>query len=162
MIYSPFWVQAYRLPFLSKTQSLAKALGNLIGEFIEVFQDSCFEGWVPFLRFRVRMDITKPLLRGKMISLPNLKDEFWVEFRYERLPDYCMECGRIGHVFNKCLIHLENMDNKIESELAYRPSLKGAPLPTSSYDRYRSDFSKGNSWPLLTRLARSTLTATIP
>uniref|UniRef100_A0A803QC95 DUF4283 domain-containing protein n=1 Tax=Cannabis sativa TaxID=3483 RepID=A0A803QC95_CANSA len=43
MIYSPFWVQAYRLPFLSKTQPLAKALGNLIGEFIEVFR-SCFGG----------------------------------------------------------------------------------------------------------------------
>uniref|UniRef100_A0A803P499 DUF4283 domain-containing protein n=1 Tax=Cannabis sativa TaxID=3483 RepID=A0A803P499_CANSA len=62
MIFTPFWVQAYRLPFLSESQSLAKALGNLIGEFLEVFQDFCFEGWGPFLRFRVYMDITKPLL----------------------------------------------------------------------------------------------------
>ncbi|KAM6577014.1 hypothetical protein CsatB_028851 [Cannabis sativa] len=96
------------------------------------------------------MDITKPLLRGKMITLPKIKDEFRVEFRYERLPNYCMECGRIGHVFNKYFVHLENTDNGIEFELAYRPSLKGAPLPTSRYDRYRTDFSKGNAWPLLT------------
>uniref|UniRef100_A0A803PBU6 Uncharacterized protein n=1 Tax=Cannabis sativa TaxID=3483 RepID=A0A803PBU6_CANSA len=40
--------------------------------------------------------------------------------------------------------------------------MKGSTLPTSGYDRYRTDFAKGNAWPLLTRLARNTLTSTVP
>uniref|UniRef100_A0A803NFU2 Zinc knuckle CX2CX4HX4C domain-containing protein n=1 Tax=Cannabis sativa TaxID=3483 RepID=A0A803NFU2_CANSA len=117
---------------------------------------------VPFLRVRVMIDITKPLKRGRMITLSQVRDQFWVEFRYERLPEYCMECGRIGHPYNKCITFLEKLDNGEEPELEYRPTMKGSALPTSGYDRYRTDFAKGNAWPLLTRLARNTLTSTVP
>uniref|UniRef100_A0A803PD70 Zinc knuckle CX2CX4HX4C domain-containing protein n=1 Tax=Cannabis sativa TaxID=3483 RepID=A0A803PD70_CANSA len=162
LTHTPFWIQVYRLPFMSKTRGLAVALGNLIGEFIEVFEDSLFEGWGPFMRIRVKIDVTKPLLRGRMIALTQVKDKFWVEFRYERLPEYCMECGKIGHPYNKCMVFLEQLDNGAEPELPYRPTIKGSPLPSSGYDRYRTDFGKGNAWPLLTRLAKSSLTAAVP
>uniref|UniRef100_A0A803QHU7 Zinc knuckle CX2CX4HX4C domain-containing protein n=1 Tax=Cannabis sativa TaxID=3483 RepID=A0A803QHU7_CANSA len=160
--FTPFWVQIYRLPFLSKTKSLAIALGNIIGEFLDVFEDSLNEGWGPFLRVRVKLDVSKPLKRGRMISLSNVRDKFWVDFRYERLPEYCMECGIIGHPYNKFLIYLEKLDNGIEPDLEYQPFIKGSALPTSAYDRYRMDFSKGNAWPLLTRLAKKSLTSAIP
>ncbi|KAF4373893.1 hypothetical protein F8388_007799 [Cannabis sativa] len=65
---TPFWIQVYRLPFLSKSEALAKLLGNLIGTFIEVHEDSLNEGWGPFLRMRVGIDVSKPLLWGS--SLP--------------------------------------------------------------------------------------------
>ncbi|XP_030478037.1 uncharacterized protein LOC115695084 [Cannabis sativa] len=108
------------------------------------------------------MDVTKPLKRGRMISLGHVKDKFWVDFRYERLPEYCMECGIIGHPYNKCSIFLEKLDNGEEPALEYQPFIKGSALPTSSYDRYRTDFAKGDTWPLLTRLAKKSLTATVP
>uniref|UniRef100_A0A803NW03 Zinc knuckle CX2CX4HX4C domain-containing protein n=1 Tax=Cannabis sativa TaxID=3483 RepID=A0A803NW03_CANSA len=162
LIFSPFWVQCYRLPFLSKSKTLAKALGNIIGEFLEVHEDSLEEGWGPFLRFRVKLNVTKPLLRGRNIQLRQTRDKFWVDFRYERLPEWCMECGRLGHPFQKCMIWMEKIDNGIEPELPYGPELKGAALPTSGYDRYRTDFSKGNAWPLLTRLARNSITSAVP
>uniref|UniRef100_A0A803Q896 Uncharacterized protein n=1 Tax=Cannabis sativa TaxID=3483 RepID=A0A803Q896_CANSA len=54
------------------------------------------------------------------------------------------------------------MDDGIEPALPYGPSLKASAFPTSNCDCYRIDFSKGNAWPLLTRLARTTIKATIP
>ena len=78
--FSPFWVQVFRLPFLSKTKGLAKALGNIIGEFIDVYDDSLNEGRGPFLRIRVMLDVTKPLRRGRFIRLQQACDKFWVDF----------------------------------------------------------------------------------
>uniref|UniRef100_A0A803Q0X9 Reverse transcriptase domain-containing protein n=1 Tax=Cannabis sativa TaxID=3483 RepID=A0A803Q0X9_CANSA len=162
LIYTPFWVQIYRLPFLRKSKVLVEALGNIIGEFIEVFDYSTNEGWGPFLQVRVKLDTTKPLSRGQMIRLPRIKDEFWVDFRYERLPKFCFECGRLGHPFERCVAFMERMDSGNDDDFQYGPWMKGSKLPTNGYDRYRTDFAKGNAWPLLTRLARSTLTSTLP
>uniref|UniRef100_A0A803QNQ4 CCHC-type domain-containing protein n=1 Tax=Cannabis sativa TaxID=3483 RepID=A0A803QNQ4_CANSA len=150
-----FWVEIYRLPFLSKSKLFATAFGNIIGEFIDVHEESLDEGWGPFLRIRVRLLVNKPLLRGHMISLPRIKDDFWIDFRYERLPEFCFECGRLGHSFEKCVAFMERVDNGNDEDFEYGPWLKGAKLPTNGYDKYRSDFSKGNAWPLLTRLAQN-------
>uniref|UniRef100_A0A803NTN1 Zinc knuckle CX2CX4HX4C domain-containing protein n=1 Tax=Cannabis sativa TaxID=3483 RepID=A0A803NTN1_CANSA len=160
--FTPFWVQVYRLPFLSKTKTLAIALGNIIGDYKDVYEDSLNEGWGPFLRIRVLLDVSKPLKRGRTISLSHVKDKFWVDFRYERLPEYCMECGVIGHPFNKCVVYLEQLNRGEEPTLEYQPFIKGSALPTSNYDRYRTDFAKGDAWPLITRLAKRSLTSAIP
>ncbi|KAF4391654.1 hypothetical protein F8388_005419 [Cannabis sativa] len=37
-----------------------------------------------------------------------------------------------------------------------------SPLPQSGYDRYRTDFFKGEVWPLMTRLAKKSITAVLP
>uniref|UniRef100_A0A803P996 Reverse transcriptase domain-containing protein n=1 Tax=Cannabis sativa TaxID=3483 RepID=A0A803P996_CANSA len=162
MIFTSFWVQIYRLPFLSKTKALAEALGNIIGEFIEVFEDSTNEGWGPFLRVRVKLSVAKPLPRGQMIKFPKVKDEFWIDYRYERIPEFCFECGCLGHPFEQCIAFMERIDSGNDDDLPYGPWLKGARLPANNYDRYRTDFSKGNVWPLTTRLARRALTTTLP
>uniref|UniRef100_A0A803PRI8 Reverse transcriptase domain-containing protein n=1 Tax=Cannabis sativa TaxID=3483 RepID=A0A803PRI8_CANSA len=128
--FTPFWVQVYRLPFLSKTKTLAIALGNIIGDYKDVYEDSLNEGWGPFLRIRVLLDVSKPLKRGRMISLSHVKDKFWVIFAMRGYPNI--------------------------------PFIKGSTLPTSNYDRYRTDFAKGDAWPLITRLAKRSLTSAIP
>uniref|UniRef100_A0A803QED5 Uncharacterized protein n=1 Tax=Cannabis sativa TaxID=3483 RepID=A0A803QED5_CANSA len=40
--------------------------------------------------------------------------------------------------------------------------MKGSALPISNYDKYRTDFPKGDAWPLLTRLAKNSLISAIP
>uniref|UniRef100_A0A803QCS4 Zinc knuckle CX2CX4HX4C domain-containing protein n=1 Tax=Cannabis sativa TaxID=3483 RepID=A0A803QCS4_CANSA len=162
LIFTPFWIQIYRLPFLSKTTALAEALGNTIGQFVEVFEDSTNEGWGPFLRVRVKLCVTKPLLRGQMIRLSSIKDEFWIDYWYERFPEFCFECGILGHPYEQCVSFMERMDNRNDDDLPYGPWLKGARLLTNSYDRYRTDFCKANAWPFLTRLARQSLVSAVP
>ncbi|XP_060958296.1 uncharacterized protein LOC133030098 [Cannabis sativa] len=137
-----FWVQVFHLPLLSKYEHLAQIIGGLIGNFIDVHEDSLNEGWGPFLRIRVGVDVSKPLLRGQMVTFAWIKDDLWLDFRYERLPDFCYECGIKGHVFDKCHVYLEKIDEGKEPDLCYGPLLEGSPLPKSPYDRYRQDFSK--------------------
>ncbi|CAL2258644.1 unnamed protein product [Prunus armeniaca] len=54
-----------------------------------------------FLKIRVSVDVSTPLRRGKKMMLPSGNTMF-VEFRYERLSEFCFCCGRVGHVFKEC------------------------------------------------------------
>ena len=51
-----------------------------MGELIMVDAPKSGFAWGPFLRIRVRIDITKPLMRGKMIKIENL-DADWAVFK---------------------------------------------------------------------------------
>uniref|UniRef100_A0A803QP51 Reverse transcriptase domain-containing protein n=1 Tax=Cannabis sativa TaxID=3483 RepID=A0A803QP51_CANSA len=155
-------VQVHRLPFLSKSCALACKIGEWIGEYIDVHEDSLHEGWGSFLRVRVRLDIHQPLMRGKLVKLPHIRDEHWLEFRYENLPTFCFHCGCLGHPFERCVGFLEMVDEGIEPELPYSPELLGDKLPKSGYERYRNDFSKANAYPFLTRLTRKSINSIYP
>ncbi|KAF3452031.1 hypothetical protein FNV43_RR08127 [Rhamnella rubrinervis] len=50
-----------------------------------------------FIRFKVDIRIQKPIPTG--FSQPrDGRDDFWVQFKYERLSDFCYVCGMIDHV----------------------------------------------------------------
>ena len=57
--------------------------------------------WGFFLRVRVNIDITKPLMRGKMIQIDDLEAS-WVTFKYERLPIFFYRCGILGRQDREC------------------------------------------------------------
>lgn len=48
------------------------------------------------MRVRVTIDITRPLLQRKRLSI-GLPSPVWLRFSYERLQDFCFCCGRLGH-----------------------------------------------------------------
>ncbi|KAF4393962.1 hypothetical protein G4B88_025931 [Cannabis sativa] len=53
------------------------------------------------MRFRVSLDLTKPLLAG--VGLDDAGGEkVWSYFKYERLPLFCYKCGVIGHSDDLC------------------------------------------------------------
>ncbi|KAK3223111.1 hypothetical protein Dsin_010136 [Dipteronia sinensis] len=49
---------------------------------------------------RVNMDITQPLRRVLKVTLDG--ETFTVLLTYERLPNYCFHCGRLGHIIGTC------------------------------------------------------------
>ncbi|PON73949.1 hypothetical protein PanWU01x14_054990 [Parasponia andersonii] len=71
-ISTPFWIQIHPVPFMSKTRDLGKLIADKLGLFIEVDDASLLEGWGPYMRVCVALDVTKPLPRGRcrLLQLP--------------------------------------------------------------------------------------------
>lgn len=99
--FAEFWVQIHNVPLLGMTVQTGRHIGNCMGECIDVAQGHEGECMGRYLRVCVKMDITKPLKQGTKISLSSGQNE-WVDFRYEWLPDFYYNCGRVGHIMGDC------------------------------------------------------------
>ena len=53
------------------------------------------------MRIQVKIDISKPLCRGRKAMLASGK-EIWISFKYERLPNLCYWCGMLTHGDRDC------------------------------------------------------------
>ena len=98
---SPFWIRVFNIPIKSMNATVGNYIANEIGVPILVDAPKSGLAWGPFLRIRVDVDITKPLMRGKMIQIEGM-EKGWVYFKYERLPIYCYRCGILGHQEREC------------------------------------------------------------
>ncbi|XP_042942840.1 uncharacterized protein LOC122277023 [Carya illinoinensis] len=97
-----FWVQVFNMPFGCMTREIGMQVGNNVGKVVKVHVDQRGIGWGKFLRIRVEIDITKPLLRGIFISVEG--KQTWIQLRYERLPSFCFNCGTIKHTTQGCIL----------------------------------------------------------
>ena len=52
------------------------------------------------MKIMVEVDVQQPLLRGTLVKLEGVNT--WVEFKYERCPDFCYNCGIVGHGDKSC------------------------------------------------------------
>ncbi|OMO50761.1 Zinc finger, CCHC-type [Corchorus capsularis] len=59
-------------------------------------------------RWEVEIDVKKPLMSGFWVPRVD-KERIWAEIRYERLADFCYNCGRLGHIEKNCE-YAENQD----------------------------------------------------
>ncbi|KAF5443021.1 hypothetical protein F2P56_035618 [Juglans regia] len=98
--HEPFWVQCHDPPFAGMNANTGFNLGKSMGEVLMVDTDDSGVCWGSFLRLRVMIDLTKPLARGRFLTLGNAK--YWIPFKYERLPNFCYHCGKIKHVTGMC------------------------------------------------------------
>lgn len=89
---------------------MAKELGNKIGEFLEIDQDRDDLFWGESIRIKVLLDISKPLRRGFMLRAEEIEGDCWVTIRYERLPDFCFNCGRLDHLVKECIEKEDDTD----------------------------------------------------
>ncbi|XP_027071609.1 uncharacterized protein [Coffea arabica] len=97
---APLWVQVWNLP----VHYISKEVGKKIGSVFHLVKDVIIpqtggkEG--RHLKLAVVVDITQPLLRGTTIKVAGIAK--WIQFKYERCPDFCYKCGRIGHSERSC------------------------------------------------------------
>ncbi|KAL5842604.1 hypothetical protein ACOSQ3_013207 [Xanthoceras sorbifolium] len=83
------------LPKIWKTSQIGEVCDIDLGA-----TDDCFG---KFLRVRVKVNISKPLQRCVRLILDDSGKASTMLFHYERLPEFCSHCGRLGHVFRECV-----------------------------------------------------------
>jgi hypothetical protein len=96
-----FLVRMYNMPLACMDREMGVKLGSNAGTIEEV--DTNEEGirWGEYLRVRIRINIQKPLVRGKMIKVRN--KAVLIPFKYEKIPKFCYQCGVINHGDQGCL-----------------------------------------------------------
>ncbi|KAL0404333.1 UNVERIFIED_CONTAM: hypothetical protein Sradi_2074100 [Sesamum radiatum] len=99
--WSEFHVRIHGLPIGKMTTDIASFIAGKIGRLPEVSQSDEPVSWGSFMRLRVALDVTKPLARALKIRTV-LGDEQIVTFTYERLPNFCYYCGKLGHISKWC------------------------------------------------------------
>ena len=72
------------------------AIGASLGEVLEVDVADTRVQWGKCLWVRVSLDVSRKLIRGKRIHGEEGVD-WWVLFKYERLPNFCYRCGLLEH-----------------------------------------------------------------
>ncbi|XP_021848791.1 uncharacterized protein [Spinacia oleracea] len=143
---SPFWVRVCKLPFNCRSNAYVKALTAGVGEFLDIEEDVL--GLDRYRQIKLMIDITKPIRRNQ-----KLKDrrgrEVMVEFKYERLPYFCLACGIIGHSERDCL-NVPEEDKK--KELGWSLSLRASPRKGRSKEMEElATISKGRTQLFVTR-----------
>ena len=113
-----FWVHLHNLPVFSMKRKVATAMGSFIREVLPSPTQDEEVGNGKYMRIRVRVNITKPLCRGRKIGLGN-GTESWVSFQYERLPNFCYWCGIPTHGEKDCEDWLRTPENLIERPLEF-------------------------------------------
>ena len=104
-------------------QKVAKGICSTVGTVIRK-PDTKVDGG-GFMRVKVSLDITRPLSKGRMVSLGQGKEQC-VSFKYERLLNICYWCGCLNHDDKDCELWLDSEGSLKVEELQYGPWLRAA------------------------------------
>lgn len=86
------------------------------------------------------MDLNQPLSRGTAVKLDG--GYKWLQFRYERCPDFCYHCGMIGHSESSCKTQI--ILSRGQSENQYGPWMRAdgrklSPQKENTYSHSKVD-----------------------
>lgn len=96
-----FYVQIHGLPPMFLHEETAMKIGKQIKILhMDSIHRRCVVG-MRHLRIRVDIAISEPLLGG-FFQNRNDGGNYWVQFKYECLLDFCYKCGAFNHVIEKC------------------------------------------------------------
>lgn len=130
----PIVARVLQLSLANRSASIARLLGDKLGDFVEVPKDS-ENHYANYLRIKVLVDVKKPLLRGLYFQgVDGVKQ--WLQVVYERLPVFCFLCGVLGHGETNCPTRYE--ENFVEPE---------GEFPFGSWMRANGE-SRGPLWSL--------------
>lgn len=106
-------VQVYELPIRFVSENILQSIGMYIGKYVKADPSSLAGTWKPYVCIRVSINIGKPLKQRMRIKREGW-NWIWIDFRYERLENFCFVCGIQGHVERECSVVYANPDKQME------------------------------------------------
>ncbi|KAF4359436.1 hypothetical protein F8388_001480 [Cannabis sativa] len=94
--FTSFWISINNVPLACMTKLFAREWGERIGKLEDI---KIVNGT---MKVRVRINITEPLKHGLRVAIDDQGNEVSLLFQYEHLPDFCFDCGIIGHKALDC------------------------------------------------------------
>ena len=128
----PFWVQVHDIPTSFQTTKAAKSLCDTVGD-IQISNGAVDEDGVSFFQVRVTIDITLPLCRGKVITLPS-GEKRWVKFKYKHLPSLCYWCECLTHDDRDCDLWIQSNGMLVLDKQWFGLSLRAPPYTSAGND----------------------------
>ena len=137
---APLWVQVWNLPIHWIAKEVGRKIGSIFAEVKEVIipQGGGKEG--KHLKLWVTVDLSQPLPRGTAVKLEG--GYKWLQFKYERSPDFCYHCGLIGHSERSCKTQI--ILSRGQSENQYGPWMRAGGGKLSPQKESTYSHSKGN------------------
>lgn len=95
-----FWICMHGLPLACMGKETGVKLGTMVGRVEEVDTNVEGVGWGEYLRVRLHVNLTKPLVRGRVLKVRDRT--IWITFQYEKISWFCIKRGVIRHGCASC------------------------------------------------------------
>ncbi|XP_013646182.2 uncharacterized protein LOC106350893 [Brassica napus] len=102
------WVRLRNIPVNHYTLKAITALGDLVGEVVEVAFDPSKPQINDYVRVKIRFNVSKPLRKSKVVNLPS-GGQTSILYEYERIHKRCFHCQRLTHEQTVCPIKLRSL-----------------------------------------------------
>ncbi|XP_027158428.1 uncharacterized protein LOC113760053 [Coffea eugenioides] len=138
--FAPLWVQVWNLPIHWISKEAGRKIGKMFKEVKEVLISHTGGKEGKHLKMLVWANMTQPLLLGTTVKMNGVLK--WINFRYERVPDFCYKCGIVGHsekkYKNKVSIKKGQHENQYGLWLRAQNG-RGSPQQKSNPSSYNPD-----------------------
>ena len=105
------WVRLRNIPVNHYTAESISAFGDLVGQVVEVAFDPNIPHSNDYERVKIRLDVSKPLSKSKVINLPE-GGQATIMYEYERIQKRCFHCQRLTHEQTSCPFKLRTLRNQ--------------------------------------------------
>lgn len=96
-----FTIQIHGLPPVYLHEQTVQQIENMMGSIhIDSISKKCIAG-NHYLKFKIDLSINNPLPPGFLQERED-GDERWIQFKFEKLLDFCYKCGKLDHVTRAC------------------------------------------------------------